>query len=355
MTEERRAHMAMVKEYYGKVLASKQDLKTSACCTAAAVPPYLREIASALHPEIVERFYGCGSPIPQVLQGAVVLDLGCGTGRDVYLAAKLVGPNGRSLGVDMTEEQLAVARRHLDWQMAQFGFPVPNAEFRHGFIEDLASAGIENESVDVVISNCVINLSPDKAAVFSEILRVLKPGGELLFSDIFADRRLPEALRGDPVLLGECLAGALYEEDFRRLLAGLGCTEYRVVSSREIEVTDPEIAGKIGLARFYSKTIRAFKLASLEDRCEDYGQAARYLGTIPECPHGFRLDRRHFFESGRWAPVCGNTAAVLTETRLAPHFEVRGDRSRHYGLFDCAAGVGPSALPADAVRQGGCC
>ena len=92
----------------------------------------------------------------------------------------------------------------------------------------------------------------------------------------------------------------------------------------------------------------------LEDRCEDYGQATRYLGTIPECPHGFRLDDHHFFETGHWTPVCGNTAAMLTDTRFGPHFEISGDRSRHYGLFDCTVGVGTSA-PGDAVRQAGCC
>ena len=116
----------------------------------------------------------------------------------------------------MTDEQLDTAQKYIDYQTKQSGYARPNVEFQKAYIEDLKEAGIKDNSVDVVISNCVINLSPDKQAVFSEIFRVLKPGGELYFSDIFTGRRLPEYLKDDPVLYGECLAGALYREDFRR-------------------------------------------------------------------------------------------------------------------------------------------
>ena len=129
-----------------------------------------------------------------------VLDLGCGTGRDVYIVSKLVGESGHVIGVDMTPEQLSVAERHKDGQMKRFGYKVPNVEFLQGYIEDLGSLGIEDGSVDIVISNCVINLSPDKEKVFSEISRVLKKGGELYFSDVFADRRVPESVYRDPVI-----------------------------------------------------------------------------------------------------------------------------------------------------------
>lgn len=110
----------------------------------------------------------------------------------------------------MTEEQLAVARAHVDWHMERYGYDKANVTFRHGVIEDLASMGIADASVDVCVSNCVLNLSPDKAQVLKEIFRVLKPGGELYFSDVFCDRRLPGALREDQEVLGECLGGALY-------------------------------------------------------------------------------------------------------------------------------------------------
>ncbi|NOY06012.1 MAG: methyltransferase domain-containing protein, partial [Chlorobi bacterium] len=320
-----------VQQYYGKILRNASDLRTSTCCSTSDLAPRHREILSQLEDEIIEKFYGCGSPVPDAIEGCTVLDLGCGTGRDAYLVSSLVGPNGRVIGVDMTEEQLEVARKYIDIQAERFGYTEPNVEFRHGFIEDLEDAGIADNSIDVVISNCVVNLSPDKRAVFSEIFRVLKPGGELYFSDIFAGRRVPEDLRKDPVLYGECLSGAMYVEDFRRLLRDCGCMDYRVVSSRSVSLDDEELERKAGMIDFYSLTIRAFKLDTLEDICEDYGQVAYYLGTIPDAPHAFALDDHHVFETGRPVLVCGNTAAMLSETRFAPHFRVTGDRSVHYG------------------------
>ena len=342
----------VIQEYYGKVLTRSEDLQTNACCSSEAMPRHLAEIAREIAPEVVEKFYGCGSPIPPALEGCTVLDLGCGSGRDVFLLSKLVGPRGRVIGVDMTEEQLAVARKYEQEQAKRFGFSQPNTQFHQGYIEDLAALGIADESVDTVVSNCVINLSPFKEQVFREILRVLKPGGELLFSDVFADRRLPAELQKDPVLVGECLAGALYWEDFRRLMNRLGVPDFRVVSRGTITIGNPEIAERLGGANFESITVRAFKVASLEDKCEDYGQVATYRGTILGFPHAFPLDDHHLFEAHRPMLVCGNSAAMVSETRFAPHFMVSGDRSRHFGLFPC----GPSPqVAATKPASGGCC
>jgi SAM-dependent methyltransferase len=325
----------VVREYYGKILQSKSDLKTSACCSIDSFPDWQIPIVEAIHPEILEKFYGCGSPIPPLLEDRVVVDLGCGTGRDVYIASHLVGPRGKVIGVDMTEAQLAVAAAHAEGQARRFGFDRPNVVFKHGYIENLADAGIADDSVDVVISNCVLNLSPDKRSVFSEIFRVLKPGGELYFSDVFAGRRVPESLRDDPELYGECLGGALYIEDFRRLLREIDINDYRVVRKRRVALQDEEVAAKAGMVDFYSMTVRAFRLRSLEDVCEDYGQIATYLGTIPHQPQRFVLDDHHEFITGKPMLVCGNTAAMLSETRFVTHFRVLGNRSVHYGKFDC--------------------
>ena len=339
-----------VQNYYGEVLETSADLKTSACCPAEAMPPHLRKLAGEIHPEVIEKFYGCGSPIPFELEGRTVLDLGSGTGRDCFMLSKLVGPKGRVIGVDMTPKQLEVAQRHVAYHTDKFGFDQPNVVFRHGLIEDLSSANLEDASVDVVVSNCVINLSSNKERVFGEIFRVLKPGGELYFSDIFASRRIPEHLAKDPVLLGECLGGAMYIEDFRRMLARLGCNDYRLTTSATLALHDPEIARKAGLINFYSMTIRAFKL-NLEDRCEDYGQAARYLGTVPDSEQAFVLDDHHTFEAGKIEAVCANTAAMLSQTRYARHFEIFGEMETHYGLFDC----GPEANASEDDAIGACC
>ncbi|MFJ4943418.1 methyltransferase domain-containing protein [Streptomyces albidoflavus] len=339
-----------VRDYYGKVLASSADLKTTACCTDVAPPPHIAAALAEVHDEVMERFYGCGSPIPPALEGATVLDLGSGSGRDVYVLSQLVGPTGRVIGVDMTEEQLAVARRHQDWHAERFGHA--NTDFRHGYIEGLAGAGIPDASVDVVVSNCVVNLSPDKPRVLSEIFRVLKPGGELYFSDIFSDRRLPASLLDDPVLVGECLAGALYTEDFRRALERVGCPDARTLAASPVTISDPDIEVKIGFATFTSRTIRAFKLP-LEDRCEDYGQVAVYHGTIAEHPHAFDLDDHHRLHTGKPALVCGNTADMLAATRYAAHFTVTGDKSQHFGLFPCTPAEGAAAPGLGAAP--GCC
>lgn len=336
MSEKHQVYQS-VQSYYGTLLQGKQDLKSNACCSSESLPTERQQILSRIDDEILAKFYGCGAPIPSALDGCSLLDLGCGSGRDAYLASALVGPGGRVIGVDMAAEQLEVARRHRDSQARRFGLPQPNVEFHQGYIESLAELGIADNSLDVVISNCAINLSPWKEQVFTEILRLLKLGGELYFSDIFSDRRIPKELREDPLLLGECLGRALYIEDFRRLLHSLGCNDYRVVSRRPVSIDNPEIKSKTGNIGFFSLTVRVFKLPQLEDICEDYGQVAIYRGTIPEHPHRFILDDHHCFYTGQPMLVCGNTAAMVGATRFAPHFQVLGDSSVHYGAFDCSS------------------
>ena len=341
---------AQVQDYYGTQLQTSQDLLTNACCTDD-IPLAHRRILSQLEPEVLEKYYGCGVCIPDAIEGITVLDLGSGSGRDAYLLSRLVGEHGHVIGVDMTEEQLDVARRHIGAHTEKFGYAQPNVEFRHGYIEDLKSANIPDNSVDLVVSNCVLNLSTDKEATYREIFRVLKPGGELFIADVFADRRVPETLRQDPILYGECLSGAMYTEDFRRLLLRLGINDYRLMSSRRLTINNAEIEAKVGNIGFYSLTVRAFKL-DIEDKCEDHGQVATYLGTVPGQAHQFVLDDHHTFETGRPMLVCGNTAAMVAETRYAPHFRVLGDTSQHFGLFD--RGTAPVVASADAL-PGGCC
>ncbi len=343
-----------VKEYYGKKVKEKNHLKTKACCCSdEGLPRDIQMIEQQLDNEILSKYYGCGSPIPPALEGRVILDLGCGTGKDVFVASRLAGPDGHVIGVDMTEEQLEVARKHLKQQMIRFGYSTRNVEFKKGYIEDLKGLLVDDNSVDVVISNCVINLSSDKKKVFSEIFRVLKPGGELYFSDVFTGRRVPEHLRNDPLLYSECLGGALYIEDFRRLMRDVGCPDCRVVSRHRIHLDNPAIEAQVGMVDFYSITVRAFKIDSLEDICEDYGQSAVYSGTIHGFPHFFELDDHHRFVTGKTMLVCGNTASMLKESRFADHFTVHGDRSVHYGPFNCTPLLKTENL--DEGSGGTCC
>jgi len=340
------------RDYYGQVLQSSADLKTDACCTIEAPPPAIREALANVHPEVKARYYGCGLIAPEAMSGMRVLDLGSGSGQDAYLLAQLAGESGSVVGVDTTPEQLAVARAHLDWHAETFGYR--NVEFVEGDIEQLDTLGLEPASFDIIVSNCVINLVADKAKIFRDAYALLKTGGEFYFSDVYADRRVPESLRADPVLHGECLSGALYWGDFDTLAKAGGFADPRLVTDRPLAIGDEDVAAKVAGIGFVSATYRLFKLAGLEPACEDYGQAVRYRGTIPGHERALILDKHHHIEAGRMFAVCGNSWRMLAETRLARHFEFFGDFDTHYGIFPGCADAVPyeAVLPDDAS---GCC
>jgi len=212
------------------------------CCGGTPAPKgaivelggYADEELATLPPEAVVNSFGCGSPVALagLRPGDVVLDLGSGAGIDLFLAARRVGPDGRVIGVDMTDEMIAKAKENIRAE----GFS--NIEVRKGIIEELP---VEDSSVDWVISNCVINLSPEKPRVFREISRVLKPGGRMLVSDIMA-KDLPAELLAVPALYASCVTGAISEEDY---LAGL-----RDAGLADVEVKDRLVYDVDQLASF---------------------------------------------------------------------------------------------------------
>jgi len=347
--------LEVVKDYYGKLLQSSKDLKTTACCDGGELPSHLQPLLAKVHPEVASKYYGCGIVVPAELGGLRVLDLGSGSGRDTYLLAQLVGASGEVVGVDMTDEQLATANAHLAWHQERFGYARSNVRFLKGYIERLDELGLEPESFDVIVSNCVINLSMDKPAVLRGALRLLKPGGELYFSDVYCDRRLPLSIKADPVLYGECLGGALYWNDFLPMAKAAGFLDPRLVTSRPIEITNEAVRRKLGTASFFSATYRMFKLDGLETACEDYGQAVVYRGSVAEQRDAFELDGHHLMEHGKVFPVCGNSWRILADTRFARHFDFIGDFSTHYGIFlGCGTSIPFASAAAPKANGGGC-
>ena len=239
-----------VKKRYGKI-AEKEHSSccSSGCCSSSSCcssPPKHVEQKIGYSPDDLESVpedsvlgLGCGNPVAlaSLKEGETVLDLGSGGGIDVFLAAKKIGPTGKVIGVDMTEEMVERAKTTA----SNHGYT--NVEFRLGEIENLP---VEDETVDVIISNCVINLSPDKLKVFQEAYRVLKPNGKLMVSDIVTEGKLPEEIRKSFDAWAECVAGALERSDYLNKIADAGFQNVKVVSQKPytIEVS-PELMGKI--------------------------------------------------------------------------------------------------------------
>lgn len=324
---------AEVQTYYGQTLTSGDDLQTNACCTVENYPKHIKNIMAKIHDEVITKYYGCGLVIPSVLEGAKVLDLGSGAGRDCYILSSLVGENGEVVGVDMTKEQLAVANKYIDFHQKQFGHKKSNVSFVEGYLEDLDKLNLKNNYFDVIISNCVINLVADKKKVLKHAFNLLAPGGEMYFSDVYCSRRLPKHLASDPVLYGECLGGALYMNDFLQIAKEVGFVAPREMDISPITVNNPKLEELLEGYEFFSITYRLMKINSEDHNCEDYGQAVSYKGGL-ENRNTFVLDRDHVFLKGKVTSVCRNTYKMLSETRFNKFFDFYGSEDIHFGLFE---------------------
>ena len=244
----------VVRKRYAQI--AKQDQQSCCPSCACGISPlsqaeaigYLREDLEHI-PEEAVMGLGCSNPttIADLKAGEVVLDLGSGAGVDVFLAANKVGSAGRVIGVDMTEEMIdkaeGIARTH--------GYH--NVEFRLGEIEKLP---VEDKSVDVIISNCVINLSPDKSKVFHEAYRALKPGGKLTVSDIVSEGALPDEIKNDPEAWAGCIAGALEQQEYLKKIKKAGFGDVQVVSSKEFYI---EGKGDKVIKKLLRITVKAYK------------------------------------------------------------------------------------------------
>ncbi|KAH9515314.1 Arsenite methyltransferase [Bulinus truncatus] len=306
-----------VKNYYGKCLEKTEDLKTNACSSQKGkFPNYVREIRQLIHDEVKAKYYGCGPVFPPALYGASVLDLGCGSGQDCYILSKLVGSDGRVVGLDMTEEQLAIANKYIDYHTSQFSYSRPNVSFVKGFLEKMEDVGIENNAFDVVVSNCVINLCKDKSAVLREAFRVLKEGGELYFSDIYADQTVPSYIRENEELWCEGFGGALHWKELHKLAQEIGFGTPRLVTAGSYLVHDEGFKKILGDAKFLSATYRLFKLPHEQGK----NMAATYNGGIQGYEDELPFDYTISFRKNEECHVELELASILETSRYKKYF-----------------------------------
>ncbi len=233
-----------VSERYARAAATGERM----CCPTGYD---FEDLRSFVPEEVLNISYGCGTPVglETVRPGETILDIGSGGGIDCFAAARRVGPSGRVIGLDMTETMLEIARRNAPVVARNLGYPVSNVEFRKGMAEAMP---VEDKSVDLIISNCVINLAPDKRKVFREMYRVIRPGGRFTISDIVADQPVPQYLIHDTEKWGDCLSGALTIRDYLDGLAQAGFRGLHQVTYTPWQIID-------GI-HFVSITLTGYKL-----------------------------------------------------------------------------------------------
>ncbi|KAM9359114.1 arsenite methyltransferase [Symphorus nematophorus] len=311
-----------VKKFYGS-LESCDNLKTSASSCGAScrpVPKSVRDALSLVHPEVTKKFFGCGLPFPAKLEGCRVLDLGSGSGRDCYAFSKLVGPNGHVTGIDMTEQLITMCRQYIEYHQKKFGYEKPNVSFVQGYMENLSEAGIQSDSMDVVLSNCVICLCHDKRAVLQQAYNVLKEGGELYYSDMYASKVIPDHMKKDPVLWGEGMGGSLFWQDLISLAHSVGFSTPHLVSASQIVIYNSELKAKAGDVSYASSTYRLFKLPKTPVMS---GATVTYKGTVADFPDQLDFDSSHCFKKDVAVEVNGEMAAILQSSRFCPDFNIQ--------------------------------
>jgi ubiquinone/menaquinone biosynthesis C-methylase UbiE len=333
---EHRSTETIVRERYA---AGAKSAKAELCCPVVYESKYSKVIPQ----EVIERDYGCGDPSRYLREGETVLDLGSGTGKICFIAAQIVGPKGRVIGVDMTDEMLEVARRSAPVVAQRIGYA--NVEFRKGRIQDLAldlerldeelkrspitnAASflaadelaeelrvkhplIADDSIDVVVSNCVLNLVEPKSKrqLFEEIFRVLKKGGRAVISDIVSDEEVPEEMQSDPELWSGCISGALTEEGFLAAFENAGFYGIQILKR------DAQPWRTVQGIEFRSVTIEAFK--GKQGECFERDQAVIYRGPFKEVLD----DDNHRMERGRRYAVCDKTYNLYKKAPYRDFFE----------------------------------
>ncbi len=287
-----------VSERYARAVTTGEEM----CCPTGYDFDDLR---SFIPDAVLKVSYGCGTPagLDTVRPGETVLDIGSGGGIDCFAASRRVGANGRVFGIDMTDEMLALARHNAPIVAGNLGYGTSNVEFRKGMADAMP---VEDSSVDLIISNCVINLAPDKHKVFHEMYRVLKPGGRFTISDILSDQTVPQYLLHDSEKWGDCLSGALPVNEYLTGLTQAGFSGLHQIQYMPWRVID-------GI-HFLSLTLTGYKPPTATP--PNGLRYATLRGPFSRVVDEFGLT----FERGRPTPVTSQTAFLLSTPPFQPHF-----------------------------------
>jgi MoaA/NifB/PqqE/SkfB family radical SAM enzyme/SAM-dependent methyltransferase len=306
---------AAVQQFYGDAAEKPQP---ELCCPVG----FDQNEVAHIPKDVLERFYGCGSPVldAQLQPGEVLMDLGSGAGIDCFVAAKKVGPAGRIIGIDMTDRMLSVAAENKPVVARNLGYDV--VEFREGYLEKIP---VDDGTVDVITSNCVVNLSPDKKAVFSEMRRTLRNRGRICISDIVSGEQVPVHMKVNPILWGECLSGALTQEELLTFLEEAGFYGLQILEKtlwKEVE----------GIA-FYSVTILGYRYEK-EDGCRFIGQKAVYLGPFK----GVTDEEGRYFPRNVAVEICTDTYKKLSTGVMRDSFSlIDGEGPEHLASAECCS------------------
>ncbi len=287
-----------VSDRYAKAATTGEQM----CCPTSYDMGHLKTF---IPEEVLKISYGCGTPagLKTVQAGETVLDIGSGGGIDCFEASRLVGPAGRVIGIDMTDTMLEIARKNASIVAVNLGYSASNVEFRKGLADAMP---VEDAAIDLIISNCVINLAPDKRKVFREMYRVARPGGRFTISDIVSDQTVPQYLVHDTQKWGDCLSGALMLADYMSGMAAAGFVGIHLVKFSPWRVID-------GI-HFFSVTLTGYKLAPATTAC-----SVRYA-TL-RGPFSRLVDERGMtYHRGIPQSITPEEALLLSVPPFAEHF-----------------------------------